>query len=115
MNYELTHEQCCDNVEMSLYFGMYLTNLQTDEELIHTETIEDNGVGWNKPDSSLSQTFLLLINEYERTGKIIITTDLIRFHWFKLRKVLKKYKRQYQSFIDDRPFHNHKPQQTELF
>jgi len=89
---------------MSFYFGMWMTLRQTDQELNNNQTIEDNGIGWNKPDSYMTPIFLLLIDEYNKTGTIKITNDLIDFHINKLSKVLKKYKRQYDSFIEEKPF-----------
>jgi hypothetical protein len=89
---------------MSFYFGMYLTSRQTNQEINNNQTIEDNSIGWNKPDSYMTPIFILLIDEYNKTGTLKITNDLIDFHIKRLSKALKKYKRQYDSFIEEKPF-----------
>lgn len=117
-NYDLTLEQCCNDVQMSMYFGMFLTSRQTDEEWRNNETIEDNKVGWNKPDSFMSNAFILLIEEFEATGKITITLDHRKFHTHKLSKSLRKYKKQYKEFIKSQPYKEKikiEPKQSELF
>lgn len=104
VNYDLLLTECCRDVTQSLYFAMFLTNRQTDEELNSNETIEDNNIGWNKPDSYMSSTFLLLLQEFESTGKITVTIDHRKFHTHKLSKVLAKYKKQYKQYCSKKPF-----------
>lgn len=104
VNYNLLLVECCQDVTQSLYFGMFLTNRQTNEELNEGETIEDNNIGWNKPDSYMSNTFVLLLEEFYKTGKITVTNDHRKFHTYKLQRVLKKYKRQYKQYCKLQPF-----------
>lgn len=104
INYELSLDECCDDPTHCFYFGMFINLNQTEKELLDGETIEDNGVGWNKPDSNLTPLFSLLYDDYLSNGKIEITLDMRKAHDFRIKKVLKKYKKQYKRYKKLQPF-----------
>lgn len=83
-------------------FALWMLCNQTDDEIALGQTIEWNGVGFNKPDSYLSYA-LICIREWNEAGiKVKFTAkDLSMFHRNHLMPRLQKYFDQWCKYIKE--------------
>jgi hypothetical protein len=100
-------ENFLSNPENVLAFAFWMNDRQTDDELDEGETIENNGIGWNKPDGGRVSLRLMSICQNERVSK----DEILEFVDNTLRHVCSKYKRQWSEYsgkpytISARPQH----------
>jgi hypothetical protein len=93
--------------ENVLAFALWMNNRQTDDELYEGETIEKNGMGWNKPDGSKVSPMLVYISQSDKVSQ----DEIMHFVDNTLRDVCSKYNRQWLEFsgkpyaIKNRPQH----------
>lgn len=80
--------------ENVLAFAIWMNNRQTDDELYEGETIEKNGMGWNKPDGSKVSPMLVYISQSDKVSQ----DEIMDFVDNTLREVCSKYKRQWSEF-----------------
>ena len=90
----MTLESYISDFDNCIKFGKWLHSKQTQDEIQQGETIIDNKIGFNSPDSkALNSMFICL-----RTGTEFETKDLYLWVELHLRRRLLKYKKQFKVY-----------------
>jgi hypothetical protein len=81
-------------MDNAIKFALWLYNRQTENEQRSGETIEDNGIGFNKPDAMKLNAMLSALDDGIEFDK----KSLANWYIHHLKPRLLKYNRQFQQY-----------------